>query len=169
MFVGMNPGGGPQEGLGRENLMQYEVLQNLREAEEDNLVAAFIELTNVLTAIMPTLRIFENFVRPILNCANLDFSQVAYLNLLKWRTKSSKRLARLYEVSWNAHTRKQIELLSPRIVIAIGVSAGCAFQRHDVANLHFDEIPRVVGNNIGPRGREALLEFANGYELIPWK
>lgn len=167
MFVGMNPGVGPQEGLGPENLRQFEALQNLREAEEDNLVAAFIELTNVLTTIMPTWRIFQNFVEPILNCANLDFTEVAYLNLLKWRTeRRNKSFNSLYDISWNAHTREQIEVLSPRIVIAIGISAGRAFRRHHVADIHVDEIRRVF-NNVGPSGREAIARICEWLRANP--
>jgi hypothetical protein len=155
-FVSMNPGGGPSQGLGPEDLAQYEVLQKLRDSTEAEAPSAFLELTAVLERIMPTWKIFRNFVSPVLEHAKVDFSHVAYLNLLKWRTKSSSGLARLYDLSWRDHTQDQFALLQPSLVIAIGSDAGNAFRRHYPSDVHFDSIPRVIGNNIGPEGRAAL-------------
>lgn len=92
--------------------------------------------------------------------ARVDFSQVAYINLLKWRTKASSGLARLYALSWQAHTRAQLELLAPSRVVAIGSDAGRAYQRHVDKPVAFDFIPRVIGNNVGPAGRAALARIA---------
>ena len=96
----------------------------------------------------------------MLQSAKLDFSEVAYVNLLKWRTTSSKGLNRLYELSWKDHTRDQLELLAPSRVIAIGSNAGRAFRRLYDRPVAFDFIPRVVGNNVGPKGRKALARIA---------
>ena len=102
----------------------------------------FDELTQVLADIMPGWKIHQNFVAPVLQAAALDFHQVAYVNLLKWRTTASSGLARLYEISWQHHTREQVELLAPSRVIAIGSDAGRAFQRHSRGPVDFDFIPR---------------------------
>ncbi len=76
-----------------------EPLQRLRDADEAAALAVFDELTQVLADIMPGWKIHQNFVAPVLRAAGLDFSQVAYVNLLKWRTKASSGLARLYALS----------------------------------------------------------------------
>lgn len=94
VFVSMNPGAGPQAGLSAEDQRQYEALQHLRDADEFGVRAVFDELTRVLTEIMPVWRIYQNFVDPVLHALGLDFSEVAYVNLLKWRTKTSSGLAR---------------------------------------------------------------------------
>jgi len=104
-------------------------------------------------------KIQQNFVVPVLRAAALDFSQVAYVNLLKWRTPASSGLARLYALSWNHHTREQLELLAPSRVIAIGSDAGRVFQRHYTAPVYFDFISRAIGNNVGPAGRVALARI----------
>jgi hypothetical protein len=126
--------------------------------------AVFDELTQVLADIMPGWKIHRNFVAPVLRTA-LDFSQVPYVNLLKWRTVSSSGLARLYALSWDHHTREQLELLAPSRVIAIGSDAGRAFQRHSTACVDFDFIPRAIGNNVGPAGRAALARIARAVLL----
>lgn len=159
VFVSMNPGAGSQAGLSADDQRQYGALQRLRDADEPSARAAFDELTDVLAAIMPGWKIHQNFVAPVLRAAGLDFSEVAYVNLLKWRTTASSGLARLYELSWDHHTREQLELLAPSRIIAIGSDAGRAFQRHSTASVDFDFIPRAIGNNVGPAGRVALARI----------
>lgn len=160
VFVSMNPGGGPNQGLGENNLRQYRVLKDLRESSPTRALAVFRELNDLLAEIMPKWKIYENFVLPVIQPARLTFSRVAYLNLLKWRTKKSSRLARLYDLSWRDHTQAQFDLLKPNIVVAIGVNAGKAFARHHPNEVHFDVIPRVIGNNVGQPGREAIARIS---------
>jgi hypothetical protein len=156
VFVSMNPGGGRGGGLGPEDIAHYEALGKLRDRSEEDAVMQFRDLNALLLRHMPTWRIFQVFVQPVLSYGALDFSEVGYLNLLKWRTQSSSGLNKLYDLSWHDHTRKQFDLLQPSIVIAIGSDAGNAFRRHHTAGVHFDAIPRVIGNNIGAPGRAAL-------------
>jgi hypothetical protein len=157
----MNPGAGPQAGLNPDDQRQYAALKSLRDSDEPEARGAFDALTEVLADIMPRWTIHKNFVAPVLHAAGLDFSQVAYVNLMKWRTLVSSGLARLYALSWNHHTRDQLELLAPSRVIAIGSDAGRAFQRHYTRPVDFDFIPRIIGNNVGPAGRAALARIAD--------
>jgi hypothetical protein len=156
----MNPGAGPQGGLSAEDVRQYRALEGLRAAEDADLCAVFHDFTTALADIMPTWKIHRNFVVPVLAAAHVDFTQVAYVNLLKWRTKASGGLARLYALSWQHHTRAQLELLAPSRIIAIGSDAGRAYQRHAESPVAFDFIPRVIGNNVGAEGRAALARIA---------
>jgi hypothetical protein len=167
LFVSMNPGAGPQDGLSPDDQRQYCALQRLRDTDEAAAPDAFDQLTQVLADIMPGWKIQRNFVAPVLRTADLDFTQVAYINLLKWRTKASSGLARLYALSWEHHTRDQFELLAPSRVIAIGSDAGRAFQRHFTGAVNFDVIPRVIGNNVGPAGQEALSRIAGMLDPKP--
>jgi hypothetical protein len=160
VFVSMNPGAGPHDGFSPEDVRQYRALEGLRDADDAALCPAFDELTTALADIMPTWKIHRNFVAPVMAAARVDFSQVAYVNLLKWRTKASSGLARLYALSWQHHTREQLALLAPGRVIAIGSDAGRAYQRHAESPVAFDFIPRVIGNNVGAEGRAALARIA---------
>lgn len=155
-FISMNPGGGRGDGLGAADLLQYEALRQLRDCPEAEIARRFAALMEVLRRIMPTWTIVQRFVDPILAQTSLDFFSIAYFNLLKWRTSQSNGLSRLYDLSWHHHTAAQIQLLAPSIVIAVGVDAGKAFRRHHTELLYFDVIPRVIGNNIGEPGKEAI-------------
>ena len=119
----------------------------------------------VLQEIMPTWTIAQRFVFPILDRTGILFSEIAYFNLLKWRTSESNRLGKLYDLSWQDHTAEQVELLKPSLVIAIGMDAGKAFRAKYAELEHFDVIPRVIGNNIVPPGRRST-GFACGSPSI---
>ena len=155
-FVFMNPGGGRGVGLSDDDKKQYAVLQKLRDDSASAAVQHFDSLTAVLQEIMPRWTIIRRFVEPILKQTGIPFAGIAYFNLLKWRTSESNRLGDMYKRSWKHHTAEQVALLAPRVVIAVGVDAGKAFRLHHVELKQFDVIPRVIGNNIGEPGKEAI-------------
>jgi hypothetical protein len=158
-FVSMNPGAGDQEGLSPYDLQQYALLQALRDAPEGQRVEKFNELTTTLAEVMPIWRIFKVFVSPVLTSTRVGFESVAYLNLLKWRTSQSNSLQKLYAKSWTSHVADQFRLLRPSKVVAIGVDAGKAFRELYTYKIAIEVIPRVIGNNIGVPGREALARI----------
>ena len=41
-------------------------------------------------------RIIQTFVTPVIEQAGVGFEEIAYVNLLKWRTDSSRGLRKLY-------------------------------------------------------------------------
>ena len=166
VFVSMNPGGGPLEGLGEEDLSMYEALKRLRDCNTGQVTKSFAALSHLLHSVMQTWKIHKVFVAPVLESSRNDFSNVAYLNLLKWRTKKSSNLRNLYKLSWNNHTKKQVELLQPSDVVAIGADAGREFRRYYTNDIQFQSIPRVIGNNIGQPGRDALGEIKKWYEGV---
>jgi hypothetical protein len=155
-FVSMNPGGGRGVGLGPEDLLQYEALKQLRDCEDAEVEEKFDAVADILQEVMPTWTIIQRFVEPILRQTTIPFSSIAYFNLLKWRTSTSNGLNDLYDISWRHHTCEQVQLPKPSIVIAVEVDAGKAFRRHHSRALHFDVIPRVIGNNIGEPGKAAI-------------
>jgi len=112
----------------------------------------------ILEEVMPTWSIYRNFVAPVLQCARLRLSQVAYLNLLKWRTHQGAALERLYELSWKHHTREQFILLEPGFVIAIGVGAGRELQILNSSSTEVHVIPRIR-NNIGRVGKQKIIDI----------
>jgi hypothetical protein len=155
-FVSMNPGGGRAAGLGSTDLRQYEALIRLRDCDDAEIGTRYDALTDVLEEIMPAWSIIQRFVEPILLQTATSFRSIAYFNLLKWRTSTSNNLSDLYDISWREHTSEQLRLLRPNVVIAVGVDVGKAFRRHCADSPHFDVIPRVIGNNIGEPGKEAI-------------
>ena len=116
---------------------------------------------------MPTWKIIQRFVDPILQQTAIEFSSISYFNLLKWRTSKSNNLNKLYDRSWKHHTAEQVHLLRPSIVIAVGVDAGKAFRRHHTDLVQFDVIPRVIGDNIGEPGKEAIRRICSWLSAHP--
>lgn len=165
-FVSMNPGGGRGVGLGAEDLLQYEALKQLRDCSDSEAIRKFEVLTDILQKIMPTWKIIQRFVDPILQRTAIEFSSISYFNLLKWRTSKSNNLNKLYDRSWKHHTAEQVHLLRPSIVIAVGVDAGKAFRRHHTDLVQFD-IPRVIGDNIGEPGKEAIRRICSWLSAHP--
>ncbi len=153
LFVGMNPGGGPSKGICELDRKQYALLKHLKDAPPAQRVAAFDTLTADQSSIMSQGRLFKNYVLPMLDGTGLDLGSVSYLNILKWRTVPGASLGRLYTLSWQAHTKRQLELLSPRVVIALGASLGnwLAAKLPDVQT-----IPRIRGDNISKDGKIAV-------------
>src|SRR2546425_7770773 len=155
-FVSMNPGGMRGDGLGSSDRTQLEALRRLRDCPEGDVVRTFEEVAAVLARVMRTWGIFQKFVQPVLECGRFDLSQVAYLNLLKWRTQKSTGLEALYQLSWQMHTCDQIDLRQPSVVIAVGADAGREFRRLYSGQAVVFAIPRVIGNNIGAPGRHEI-------------
>lgn len=76
-----------------------------------------------LLDIMPRWTVYRGCIYPVLDALGLDFRDVAYVNLLKWRTQPSVSLARLYELSWLEHTADQIAMLAPGEIFVLGKGA----------------------------------------------
>jgi len=142
----------------------YAALQRLRDCNTAQASKSFAGLSGLLHEVMQTWKIYKVFVAPVLEYSGNEFSNTAYLNLLKWRTQKSSGLRTLYKLSWENHTRQQLELLQPSVVVAIGTDAGREFRRYYTNDIQFQAIPRVIGNNIGQPGREALAEIKKWYE-----
>jgi hypothetical protein len=122
LFLAMNPAGGTKDGLGDSDQKQYEKLLCLRDASNENALRAFNELMDHLLPFMETWKIILNYVNPLLNKGGLTIKDVAYVNLMKWRTLKGANLNRLYDISWEAHTHDQLNMLNPGVIIAISKS-----------------------------------------------
>lgn len=158
IFVGMNPGK-PKNDMERSgDRKQLEILKALENSDMEEGFHLFNKLSSTLIEIMPTWRIFKNFVAPILRNTKRTLQDVAYVNLLKWRTILNKSLNKLYDKSWDLHTKEQISILNPSIIIALGKDAEKAYMRHDELGVKIIGIPRVIGCNIDDRGRAAIKE-----------
>lgn len=120
LFLGKNPGKGGAL-MSQEDALQFEVLHRLRDANLADLRTRFDDLCKLLgRRVMPTWGVVQNYVMPVLSGAGAELDDIAYLNLLKWRSEDTS--ADLFNASWAAHTGKQYSKLNPGLVIAIGIS-----------------------------------------------
>jgi hypothetical protein len=156
LFIAMNPGG---KGLSAETAQVHQVIEQLQCASAGSLLDAFEALNGVHRIVVPNWKIFVNFVRPILDCTGLTIDDIAYINLLKWRTRSGvkpREFQRLYESSWQAYTQRQVAKLIPGAVVAIGSDAGKAFAKLCPHHPYLSSIPRAIGNNVRPETTSAI-------------
>jgi hypothetical protein len=142
LFIGMNPGGR----VGRMTAAdqpQFRLLKALRNASTGTRLAKFVELNRALSQSMQAWAVCKPAKR-ILEALGLSFSQIAFLNLVKWRTRGERVSARVLRKSWECQVSAQIELLEPCGIVSLGKAAGKAVNRFS---------PDVSFNRIIPRRR----------------
>jgi len=97
--------------------IQLRLLRSLRRSESRGRVERFQELNRHLSNSMPAEWNVCSIVQNVLNRIGLDFDDIAYLNLVKWRTRGERLRMGLLRRSWRAHTHQQIELLKPSAIV----------------------------------------------------
>ncbi len=145
-FVAANPGGQKRDDIGGEDTEQYRLLKRLRSAASARRIKAFDELNRDLARSMKKWRIYERYVAALLEGLPISFSHVAFLNLVKWRTTGETLPRSLLEISWRTHTRDQLELLQPSLVISLGKSRAGPFIDEHYAAIRNITIPRTRGD-----------------------
>jgi hypothetical protein len=145
LILGLNPAAGG-DGMSPGDLIQYERLKALQEASDAELISRFEHLVDHLVSFMPAWSIIENTgINAILNAHKISFQDVAYLNVCKWRTKTSSLSVCLKNESWHL-TRKQVELLKPARTIVLGTGLWDWFARHGMPGARDCFIPRTRGD-----------------------
>jgi len=149
ILIGQNPGNGG-DGLTLPDRCQYQLLYNLRNAKgSSDRVKAYRKLMDTLeTEVMITWKIVQNVVIQLLHDLGITFDKVAYLNLMKFRTKDNRPPpSKLYERSWPI-TVEQLNALSPGLVVALGRGAYRKFKsryhgsaNHDCVTRRYSSLP----------------------------
>jgi hypothetical protein len=163
LILGQNPGNDAiGKGESTADLHQYEILRRLRDAvDTEAAVAASQALMAALgLTVMPTWLIVQNVVRPLLAALHLVLDDIAYINLVKFRTLDSSFPSRIYDRSW-AETSKQICLLEPSVIIALGIGTYDEFKpRYKGTASHF-RVQRSRGDTRLPdEGRKDIERIA---------
>ncbi len=164
LFVGMNPGGATVGEISEGDRRQLAVLTALRESSQRNRLAAFEELNSELSRSMKRWAIYKA-VKRILDSLDMSFSEVAYVNLVKWRTKEERFSSRLLRKSWYAHAAPQIKLLQPGGTISLGVTTAKQLDRLRPFHL---AIERTIGDKYWSPKTENSVRKACRY-LRAWK
>ena len=162
LFLSMYPGGGPDGGRGPDDRRMYLLLKELRDAGDEDRSPAFENLNAMLAELMARWKMYTKFIAPVLEGTGTSLNAVAFANLLKWRWDGSNGVRSAYRTAWHDHTGEQIELLAPGFVVAVGVDAGRLFQEWYRGPARVEIIPRVIGDNIGQRGRDAIARICAG-------
>ncbi len=164
LFVGMNPGGTTIGEISEEDRQQLLLLTRLKESSQRSRLAAFEELNRDLSKSMKKWAIFQA-VKRILDALDMNFSEVAYLNLLKWRTKDERISSKLLRQSWYGHTAQQIGLLQPAGMISLGITTARQLDRFRTFNL---AVERTIGDKYWSPQTEKSVRQACRY-LRAWR
>jgi hypothetical protein len=147
VVIGQNPGNG-RDGLTPPDERQYQFLYELRDAKgsSERLKAYRSLMTTLETEVMTTWKIVRNVVEPLLGQLGLKFDEIAYLNLMKFRTISNSPPEMLYNRSWT-HTVEQINALSPGLIVALGAGAYRKFKKRYRGKAEHDFVTRSIGDS----------------------
>jgi hypothetical protein len=163
VFIAANPGGPKSKTLPPSDRQQYKLLQVLRKAKPPQRVRAFKNLNRYLCQSMKRWNIYATYIPDILQQTGIKFSDIAFINLVKRRTVGQKMPRELLELSWHAHSRDQVMLLRPSVIICLGNTAGRFIQR-----VYGTVIPRTIKDGyLSDASREAVNR-ARRY-LLHWR
>jgi uracil-DNA glycosylase len=97
---------------------------------------------------------------PILCEAGIQITEIAYVTLLQWRTKPKKGLGPLYRACWDAHTKAQIVLLKPEMIVVLGKAAGRFLESFMKADTRIRIVRRGIGDShVPPEGKKAMTRI----------
>lgn len=158
VFVGKNPANGG-DGMLPGDMQQYPLLKALCDASADNVIPTFRHLMAGLgTTVMPCWPIVQVVVTPLLNGLRLSLDDVAYINLCKFRT-SNVPPRELYKRSWPT-TLRQIELLRPSAIVALGNGTHGELLRHYKGSARVFRIQRGWGDRrLTPQGKQDIEQI----------
>ena len=166
LILGLNPAAGV-DGISPDDLRQYKLLKVLMEATDANVVAAFEELITHLGRFMPRWKIIENNgINSILKAHQLSFDEVAYLNVCKWRTKSSNLSVGVKAENW-CETKAQLALLEPGRILVLGKGLWSWYSRYGQARHTDAYIPRMRGDQALAPEAIPIVERLKREPLLP--
>ena len=166
LILGLNPAAGG-DGTSPDDLRQYKLLKFLAEATDANVMGAFEELMTHLGRFMPRWNIIKNNgINAILNAHQLSIDEVAYLNVCKWRTKSSNLSVGVKAESW-CETKEQIELLQPGRILVLGKGLWDWYSRYGEIRPMDAYIPRTRGDRALAPEAVPIIERLNREPLLP--
>lgn len=108
---------------------------------------------------MKNWNIYQRYIREIFEGMDIGFSEVAYVNLVKWRTIGESMPRPLLKISWEAHTRDQLVMLRPSLIISLGKSvAGPFIEEFYDEQAYNITIPRTRGDlHLSPESKAAIV------------
>lgn len=171
LFLGMNPGNGPTNGPDPTEEPHYACLRSLRDAAPQARRKAFDALMAYDESWYPQIRIMKVVVKPVLDGTGHGFDSIAYMNVLKWRTKKSSGLGPLYKLSMKAHTLAQIAELEPGLIVLLGVGVSDVLHGIPEFNQLYSErcvtIPRTIGDHrLAPEGLAAVQQACTRFRAL---
>lgn len=149
LLLGINPGGGGDSYAKRisEDEVFYPRLHAFKSANDDSILEHFENINESFVRIVKGWKLWRIF-KPTLIAAALDLDDVAYMNIVPYRTRANKMppiAAR--RTSWDKIVAPTSEVLCPRAIIALGKKAGSVVNAFMDADLPVYCVPRTIGDS----------------------
>lgn len=163
VLLGINPGGGGDAYRGNPtDSALYGRLRSFRDAPPQNREAAFAALNETWMSIQQTHSLWR-VISAALEATGLRSNQVAFLNMLPFRTREDKAApSPVMANAWRLAAQPQIRVLAPKAIVTLGFKAADALER--LASP--DSVPRVFrlkrargDTRITDEARAALAEL----------
>lgn len=161
LLVGNFPGGGGDRYAGNPTDAElYAAFRAFRDSIEGTpRVAAFERMSRVYREAEQSHALWRTVIRAVLGAAGVPEARAAFINLVPFRTRENRPpAAAARRRAWTLGVRAQVEALSPHRIVALGVATGKALASLNPPELHYEVIPRAIGDTRLPAEAEPVLQ-----------
>jgi hypothetical protein len=149
LLLAINPGGGGDSYTSRtpEDEDFYPLLEGLKAASPADVSGAFEKVNVAFVPIVKRWNLWR-ILEPTLDAAGRSIDQVAYMNVVPYRTRGDKMppaAARI--MAWRKLVEPTIELLRPEAIITLGKKAGAVVDALYEGGRHLYCVPRTIGDS----------------------
>jgi hypothetical protein len=148
LLLAINPGGGGDAYTQRtpEDGAFYPLLVQLKTSSPEKSCEAFDRINNAFVGIVQRWNLWR-VLQPTLEAAGRSIDEVAYMNVVPYRTRGDKMppiAARRW--AWAQIVGPTIQLLEPRAIIALGKKAGSVVDALLPKGITLYCVPRTIGD-----------------------
>lgn len=148
VILGINPGGGGDSNKHRsqEDEKFYPLLHAFKNAEHSEIVEAFEAINAAFVPIVKKWNLWR-ILEPTLQATGLDIEEVAYLNIVPYRTRSNKMPpVHAQSEAWAKIVAPTQNMLRPRAVISLGKKTWNVANRFIDSGIPHYCVPRTNGD-----------------------
>lgn len=162
LLMGNFPGGGGEAYSDRRDPHDdalYGAIRSLQSATNDSeRNMCFDQLCDAWIHAQQGHRLYRNVIRPALTAAALEAHDVAFLNMFPFRcAQNEPPTAAMRQTAWSEVVSRQLELLAPGRIIALGKAAGNLLGRYYKGNATITVLPRAIGDTrLTPEARAEI-------------
>jgi hypothetical protein len=149
VLLAVNPGGGGDAYSRRtpEDERFYPLLKEFRDGPATEVEANFRRINVEFASILPRWNLWR-ILKPTLDAAGVGLDDIAYLNAVPYRTRGDAApKAHAKDAAWRLVTGPTLEVLRPRLLIALGKKAGDIMARLYRGPAQTECVPRTIGDS----------------------
>ncbi|MBX7134183.1 MAG: hypothetical protein K1X67_16040 [Fimbriimonadaceae bacterium] len=148
VLLAINPGGGGDAYTERtaEDRVFFPLLERFKAARGHAVPSAFEAVNQAFAPIVRGWNLWR-ILGPTLEAAGLTLEEVAYMNLVPYRTRGDKMPpVAAQQAAWTRIIQPTLGVLEPRAIVTLGKKAGSVVDRFHAGGLHAYCVPRTIGD-----------------------